>query len=127
MTLKKLLEKQRVLMQAINTSYKNGVYKPFYLGMSRYEAEKLENNKTEETRVLVLAHEDELHEFLRELNWKPWKKQTKIIDLNKLEEELADAWHFLLELTLLWNFEDSIEKRLKKTFSKNHKRAKEGY
>lgn len=127
MTVKELMEKQHRLMAAINPAYIN-LYQPIkYTEVAPLAAKALTKAKTDETVMLTTALTSELHEVLRELPWKPWKRNNPPIDREKLQEEIADCWHFLLELTMLWNMEDEIEETLNKTFLKNHTRAVNGY
>lgn len=51
-------------------------------------------------RDVVLCATDELHEVLAEVNWKPWKDNRGIKDLEKYREEMADVLHFILDLYL---------------------------
>ena len=46
-----------------------------------------------------LALIDEVMEALRETPWKPWKK-NQYMKQEEFKEELVDAWHFLINLTL---------------------------
>ena len=50
----------------------------------------------------ALVHE--AVELQRETNWKWWKKD-KIIDNEKLQEEIIDLWHFLIQLSIEAGFE----------------------
>lgn len=49
-------------------------------------------------REVVLCLEDELHEALEHVHWKPWKTSRGFKDLSKYREELADVLHFVLDL-----------------------------
>ena len=51
-------------------------------------------------RETVLCAEDELHEVLAEVHWKPWKNKSGIKDRDAYREELADVLHFVLDLYL---------------------------
>lgn len=51
-------------------------------------------------RDVVLCATDELHEVLAEVNWKPWKDNKGIKDIEKYREEMADVLHFILDLYL---------------------------
>ncbi len=51
-------------------------------------------------REVILCAEDELHEVLNEVHWKPWKTPRGIKDLNNYREEMADVLHFILDLYL---------------------------
>lgn len=86
------------------------------------------NLLTQETTVLAFALEDEIHEFIRELNWKPWKQTKKEVNIELVQKELIDAWHFLIELSLMWglNSENVADLYLQKNLE-NHKRQDGGY
>ena len=49
-------------------------------------------------REVALCLEDELHEALEHVHWKPWKASRGFKDLSKYREELADVLHFVLDL-----------------------------
>jgi len=51
-------------------------------------------------REVILCAEDELHEVLGEVHWKPWKDSRGIKDMAKYREEMADVLHFILDLYL---------------------------
>lgn len=51
-------------------------------------------------RDVVLCATDELHEVLGEVNWKPWKNNSGIKNLENYREEMADVLHFILDLYL---------------------------
>lgn len=51
-------------------------------------------------REVALCLEDELHEALEHVHWKPWKTSRGFKDLSKYREELADVLHFVLDLYL---------------------------
>jgi hypothetical protein len=53
----------------------------------------------------ALVHE--AIELQRETNWKWWKKD-KIIDNEKLQEEIIDLWHFLIQLSIESGFDPQI-------------------
>lgn len=88
------------------------------------EAEDL----THETVVLAFALQDEIHEFVRELNWKPWKQTKKEVNVETVQKELIDAWHFLIELSLMWglNSENVHDLYLQKNLENNQRQDK-GY
>ncbi len=90
-----------------------------------YTIRGTERQRTVETMCLVMALHCELTELMDALNWKYWKKTQKRLDYENIQEEIADMWHFLMELTLLWQVD--IEKALNKTFTKNHSRADGDY
>lgn len=76
---------------------------------------------------MTLALEDELHEALGEVGWKPWAT-SKHINREAYLSELTDALHFFVNLCLVINatpyelYEAYVKKNLK-----NHKRQGEGY
>ncbi|UQD53325.1 alpha/beta hydrolase [Bacillus methanolicus] len=86
-------------------------------------------NKTFDEWVigLTIAMESEIDEIRREVNWK-WWKQNKEIDMDKLQEEVIDLWHFLLSLsrTVGLTPETIYEKYMQKNV-KNHARQANGY
>ncbi len=47
------------------------------------------------TRTYVLAMMVELSELVQELDWKPWKSQTKPVDRHRVADEYADVLAFL--------------------------------
>jgi NTP pyrophosphatase (non-canonical NTP hydrolase) len=44
---------------------------------------------------------EELYEAINTLKNKPWKQTVRGTDVNKFHEELADCWHFFIELHIL--------------------------
>lgn len=90
--------------------------------------EKEADDLTQETVVLAFALQDEIHEFIRELNWKPWKQTKKEVNIELVQKELIDAWHFLIELSLMWglNSENVHDLYLQKN-QENHQRQDKGY
>jgi dimeric dUTPase (all-alpha-NTP-PPase superfamily) len=73
----------------------------------------------------ALVHE--AIELQRETNWKWWKKE-KSIDEQKIQEEIIDIWHFLLQLTIEAGIDSKklIETYLKKN-KENLNRQEKGY
>lgn len=57
-------------------------------------------NVSEYVRQVVLCLEDELHEALEHVHWKPWKTSRGFKDRDKYRAELADVLHFVLDLYL---------------------------
>ncbi len=66
-------------------------------------------------------------ELQRETNWKWWKKD-KTIDNEKLQEEIVDLWHFLIQLSIEAGFEPQtlISKYMEKN-KENTGRQLRGY
>ena len=83
---------------------------------------------TELTKENILALEDELHEVLGCLNWKPWRRTKKKIDVEHLREELIDCLHFMIELMMIWGLNP---RTVLETYSRKHeinlKRQSGGY
>lgn len=126
-TLNSLFKAQHSYMELCSQSYKAGVYTDVsHFSAPTVYAAKLKA-KENEAKEVILALEDELHEVLGELNWKPWKTSRKEVDFDKLGGEIADCWHFLLELTMLFNLEKKLPELMQKSFDKNHGRLKTGY
>lgn len=84
----------------------------------KFQKQTLNNDimSMEYLRTQCLALMVELGEFLNETPWKPWKKSKKL-NAEKAREELADCWHFLINISLPF-FQDF--KDLKKEFLKKH-------
>lgn len=79
----------------------------------------------------VLALTDELHEALNEVGWKPWAT-SRHIDIAAFISEMADAWHFMMNLLLATGL---TPEELSSIFynaymhkaKKNEKRQEDGY
>jgi dimeric dUTPase (all-alpha-NTP-PPase superfamily) len=80
-------------------------------------------------RSNMLALEDELHEALRETNWKPWSKAPSG-EMNRTAylEELVDAIHFFMNLMLVADIsaDEFFNAYLRKN-NVNHGRIDDGY
>lgn len=77
--------------------------------------------------VQTLALIDEAMEALRETPWKPWKKKQELMK-EKFKEELVDAWHFLINLTLASEMTaDEFYERFKMKNRINNERIDKGY
>ena len=90
-----MFEKQIQLMDKLGVPYIKSPTTEF----------RTEEVLTEASVGISFALTDEIHEFMRELNWKPWKKTKKIVDIVKVQNELIDCWHFLIELSVIWGLE----------------------
>lgn len=75
----------------------------------------------------TIACVDELFEALRETPWKPWKK-NKIYSEEKFKDELIDAWHFLINLSIIsgMDYKELFDRFFDKN-KENHKRQDVGY
>tara|TARA_R100001530_G_C4321451_1_gene156016 strand:- start:4516 stop:4866 length:351 start_codon:yes stop_codon:yes gene_type:complete len=70
---------------------------------------------------------DEVMEAIRETPWKPWKKNQKYNNEN-FKEELIDAWHFLINLSIAAGMTSTETfTRFCKKNKINHKRKEMGY
>jgi len=87
---------------------------------------------TDEERIhhfkeMLHAMNDEMHEALGEMGWKPWAS-SKHFNADAVQAELVDAWHFFMNLVMIsvggpeTLFEGYQQKRLK-----NIARQQEGY
>lgn len=56
--------------------------------------------RAEFIRWNVLALEDELHEALQEVGWKPWAS-SRHVNVEPFLKEMVDAWHFFMNLLLV--------------------------
>lgn len=75
----------------------------------------------------VLALQDELHEALQEVGWKPWASSCHI-NRDEFIGELVDAIHFLVNLFLVVGATaDEVAERYAKKNHKNHLRQERGY
>ena len=63
-----------------------------------------EEERQQYTKDNILGLLDETHEILRETNWKHWRKTKKPVNPENLKEEMADAFHFFINLCLAWDF-----------------------
>ena len=77
--------------------------------------------------IQSLALIDEVMESLRETPWKPWKQQQTHNEEN-FKEELVDAWHFLINLSIASGMtSEELYIRFTKKNNVNHQRKDEGY
>lgn len=75
----------------------------------------------------ILALEDELHEAMQEVGWKPWAS-SKHINREEYVGELVDALHFLVNLFLVVGADaEEVLKRYEMKNEKNHRRQEVGY
>lgn len=65
----------------------------------RDPANMTDEERAEWVRWNVLALEDELHEALGEIGWKPWAT-SRHLNREQFKNELVDAWHFFMNLLL---------------------------
>lgn len=79
------------------------------------------------TKEYVVCMLDELSEVLGWINWKHWKKEKPVNEL-EIKYELIDLLHFLIDTMLVWNMtaEDIFSMYRAKNWE-NHRRQNEGY
>jgi dimeric dUTPase (all-alpha-NTP-PPase superfamily) len=66
-------------------------------------------------------------ELQRETNFKWWKK-PKELDLEKIDEEIIDIWHFIIQLSIEREMDpDKMIAIYEKKLEENIKRAQTGY
>ena len=81
---------------------------------------------------ITIAMESEIDEIRREVNWK-WWKNPKEIDVDALQGEVIDMWHFLLSLSRVVGLTpEDIHRIYMEKNAENHARqdgtsGKEGY
>jgi NTP pyrophosphatase (non-canonical NTP hydrolase) len=76
------------------------------------------------TKDTILYLLEEAHELLRETNFKKHKKVKKSVDPENIKEELADLFHFFINLNLVWNITpEQLVEAFKKKNAKNVERA----
>ena len=80
-------------------------------------------------RDVSLRLEEELHEFLRELKNRPYRKKVvNNFDMENLKKEYADIFHFVLELGILCGFHpDDVFSKFVEVNRQNHIRLDDGY
>lgn len=70
----------------------------------------------------------ELVEVKNELNWKPWKKSKKEVDLARVAEEITDVLQFLANTAIsLGLTAEDLSVALRRKLVTNHARVKAGY
>lgn len=86
-----------------------------------------EGKRIDEFKDMVLALQDELHEALGEIGWKPWA-DSRHFNVEAVQGELIDAWCFLMSLMLLAGLDaPTLYRKYMAKMSVNHKRQDEGY
>lgn len=86
-----------------------------------------DSSKMDYLRTMVLALENELHEFLGETGWKPWASSNHV-NIDAAKGELVDAWHFFMNLMNLIGLDaDELYYRYFEKQQKNRDRQAKGY
>lgn len=76
---------------------------------------------------MKLALQDELHEALDEIGWKPWATSKHWND-DAVKGELVDAWHFMMNLFIVADLSpNELFQRYVAKRQKNIERQKAGY
>lgn len=90
-----------------------------------YDFDKMSISEKEQyTKDTILYLLEEVHELLREINFKTYKKVKKPISRENIKEELVDILHFYLNLIHVWNVSsDELIEAFKKKHAKNHERV----
>lgn len=93
-------------------------FETFHLDMSR-EVDEL----TDDTIYYMTCLQGELHEMLRELQWKRWKRGERL-NRQRVLEEFVDSLKFMVTLGVLWNF---TPEEVFAMFEEKSNRVEEGY
>jgi dimeric dUTPase (all-alpha-NTP-PPase superfamily) len=81
-----------------------------------------------QTKDMLFALCWEVGEAAEEINWKPWKRTVKPVNLANLRTELIDIFHFSLELLLMWGLTaEDLFTCYEKKMAENHARQDRGY
>jgi NTP pyrophosphatase (non-canonical NTP hydrolase) len=88
------------------------------------------DNRTTQAAIREFASYtvEELYEAINNLKNKPWKRSDTKTDVDKFKEELADMWHFLIEMHIIAGIdsEEIFRMYFRKTFI-NVNRQQSGY
>ena len=107
-----LFGKQKILMDCYNIKYKD------------INTKDGQNN----IRAVTLHLIEELTEVLHCLKNKPWVKTETVVDIKEIEDELADATHFFIELSILLGVDaNQLFENYKKKNDINLNRIKTNY
>lgn len=83
--------------------------------------------KIEAYCINMVALQDELHEALNEMSWKPWAKAEYFND-DRVQQELVDAWHFFMNLMIISGMDaEKLHLRYLAKRKVNIKRQEDGY
>ena len=93
--LETMFAKQREHMQAYAQINEDAQLPPELWG-------NLDNRRTQAAiREFASYTVEELYEAINHLKNKPWKQTDRPTDVAAFDEELADAWHFFIELHII--------------------------
>lgn len=83
--------------------------------------------KIEAYRINMMALQDELHEALNEMSWKPWAN-AEYFNADRVQQELVDAWHFFMNLMIISGMDaEKLHLRYLAKRKVNIKRQEDGY
>lgn len=112
-----MLETQRAFQRRVASSTLYST-PPNYVG---------EGRRIDEFKDMVMALQDELHEALGEIGWKPWAN-SRHFNVEAVQGELVDAWCFLMSLMLLAGLDaPTLYRKYMSKMQINHKRQDDGY
>jgi len=78
-------------------------------------------------RLMFIGIITEACEALEETNWKPWK-QSKATNISRLQKEIIDLWHFVINLSLDSGMDaEELIRRFKAKNKVNNERQDRGY
>lgn len=98
-----------------------------YEGLNAAPVENYAPSRIEEFRLMVMALQDELHEALGEMGWKPWA-DSRHFNTEAVQGELVDAWCFLMSLMLLAGLTpETLYRKYMVKMEINRKRQDNGY
>jgi hypothetical protein len=103
-------------------------------GSFRDPRELNDEERAEFIRWNMLALEDELHEALAEVGWKPWATDRSM-NVGLFRNEMVDAIHFFMNLLLVScdddeepeDLADDFEQRYRRKVEVNAQRQRDGY
>lgn len=85
------------------------------------------DDKIRYIKDMILGLEDELHEVMGEMSWKPWTVGEKSINADGVKKELVDAWHFLMNIMVAVDMSgDELYKMYMKKRAVNEARMESG-
>lgn len=126
--LEKMCELQKELMKRLNVVAFDPGFRDERQIVRQEEHPNMMPLVESQTRNMLHAITCEIGEISDEINWKPWKKTIKDVDLDKLYTELIDVQHFILEIMLMWGMTaEDIFNYYEAKMIINHKRQDHGY
>ena len=110
--------------------FRDALRDQYILQMNSYKKDPAgltDEERAEFIRWNVLALEDELHEALAEVGWKPWAS-SRHLNRDAFKGELVDAFHFMMNLMLAAEIDaDEFLEAYRSKRDKNAKRQSDGY